>query len=974
MAVGEHSQAPGKAFEQRVVDAYQALGFRVTPNTQLPGKQTDLVARQDVPGASPIKLAVECKDHAEPVGNEEVLKFIHRVVAQTANATITEGVLVSASGFTADARAAAEDHAQVTLLSWTELSSQIFDVRHQVREAVERYEKSAIFQNYLPLAIELLKWSGLKPESSREISGETLLAEWFGFHGEAGLGTILALADFGAGKTTLLRNIEYARAKAYLDGVDDRVPLFVPLREYRQSQDIGTLLRASFRDAYFRDISVELLWQRIESGNLFVLLDGFDEMLDRSTAERRLELFHELMPVMRSRSPAILTSRPSYLVERGELEELLATLREREAAISAPLSAGGPHSVAMAERLRRNLVDRHREVRPTPDAFDALNPRDVQVIRLLPLDEQQIDEFVARHSAELAEVGASVPELLDFIKRTYDLSDLASRPMLLNLIISSVVIGGLDISDTSTQYGASSLYEIYTHAKLDLDLAKGRNRQGGLSLTTRRLLAEAVAIEMYENNVLELDFHTLLERLRSKFGPLKDALDAADLSEEEIKADFATCSFVTLDQDGNCRFVHKSFRGFFIARVLKSQLPQLHPLFQEHLEREVLYFLGNFSPTEPGVGEKLWAKFLHVDDEEEATLKRNLLVAFLNTKPTHDTRRIANAFVGDAEFGRLVFEGTRLKDVQWDEVVVRDLQVKEAKWKVGLVNTNFIRFLTQGGDLEMDMEGSEIESWKCQGGNLKLNGERSKIYSWELEDATVRLRVAEDCLIDELRASRSDLAVTASSGSLLTLVDMEIAQSRVRLSGGWAPAGLKAQNSLLVFGGPQDLIGGWELDECLLVLEGAPEDGPPASLRSSRHPITSDPGTVILAPEGVSHNLLSSRVGIFGSVQPISSRRPLELNSRAWGVLAADEVLDAAGVPLDQPGARVGDLLLIRNRPSLNAELPALDDLDHLSGRALKGVGALDLIARKRRELKAQHQDLLKRSWQDLRSFLIADR
>lgn len=972
MAVEEHSQAPGKAFEQRVVDAYQALGFRVTPNVQLPGKQTDLVARQDVPGASPIKLAIECKDHASPVGNQEVHEFIHRVVAQTANATITEGVLVSASGFTADARAAAEGQPRVTLLSWAELSSRIFDVRHQVREAVERYETSAIFQNYLPLAIELLKWSGLKPETSREISGETLLAEWFGFDGEAGLGTILALADFGAGKTTLLRNIEYARAKAYLAGKDDRVPLFVPLREYRQSQDIGTLLRASFRDAYFRDIPVELLWQRIESGNLFVLLDGFDEMLDRSTAKRRLELFHELMPVMRSRSPAILTSRPSYLVERGELDQLLATLREREAAISAPLSVGGPHSLAMAERLRRNLVERHREVRPTPGAFESLNPRDVQVIRLLPLDEQQIDEFVARHSGDLAEVGASVPELLDFIKRTYDLSDLASRPMLLNLIISSVVIGGLDIADTSTQYGASSLYEIYTHAKLDLDLAKGHNRQGGLSLTTRRLLAEAVAIEMYENNVLELDFHTLLERLRSKFGPLKDALDGTGLSEEEIKADFATCSFVTLDQEGNCRFVHKSFRGFFIARVLKSQLPQLHPLLHEHLEREVLYFLGNFSPTEPGVGEKLWAKFLHVKDEER-TLKRNLLVAFLNTKPTHDTRRIANGVVADAEFGRLAFEGTRLKDVQWADTVVRDLRVKEAKWKVGLVGTNFIRFLTEGGALEMDMEGSEIEAWKCEGGNLKLTGARSKIYSWELKDATARLRVTEDCLIDELKASKSDLALSARTGFPLTLADVKIDQSRMRLSGEWAPASLQAQHSLLVYGGPQDLIGRWELDECLLVLEGALEDGP-TSLRSSRHPISCDPDTVILAPEGISHNLLSSRVGIFGSVQPISSRRPFELRLRAWGVLAADDVLDAAGVPLDQPGGRVGDLLLVRNRPSLDAELSALSELDHLSGRALQGVGALDLVARKRRELKAQHEELLKRPWPDLRKLLVTER
>lgn len=968
MAVGGDSQTSGKAFEQRVTDAYQTLGFRVTPNVQLPGKQTDLIARQDVPGASSIKLAIECKDHAAPVGNTEVIDFISRVITQTGDLTITEGVLVSASGFTADARAAAEKHPKVTLLSWGELSSQIFDVRHQIRESVDRYETSEIFQNYLPLAIQLLRWSGLKPETSQEASGEALLGEWFEYDGETGLSIILALADFGAGKTTLLRNLEYDRAKAYLAGEDDRIPLFVPLREFRQSQDIGTLLRASFRDAYFRDIPDDLLWQRIESGNLFILLDGFDEMLDRSDAERRLELFHELMPILRSRSPAILTSRPSYLVERGEFDQLLSTLREQEAAISAPLTAGGPHSVAVAERLRRKLVERHREIRPTPGANDALNPRDVQVIRLLPLDEEQIEEFVARHSVELTEVGASVPELLDFIKRTYDLSDLASRPMLLNLIISSVVIGGLDISDTSTQYGASSLYEIYTHAKLDLDLAKGRNRQGGLSLVTRRLLAEAVAIEMYENNVLELDFHGVLEKLRSDSGPLKKALDASGLSEEEIRTDFATCSFVTLDQDGKCRFVHKSFRGFFIARVLKAQLPRFHPLLSEHLEREVLYFLGNFSPAEPGVGEKLWAKFLHVDNAE-ATLKRNLLAAFLNTKPTHDTRRIADAMVGDIEFGRLVFEGTRLKDVTWIEAVVRDLQVKEAKWEVELDDTNFIRFLVDGGDLEIAMRGAGIEDWRCQNTNLNLTSKQASIYSWGLADTTARLNVTGSCLVEELKAERCDLSLTARNDAALTLPGAELRRSRMRTRGNWAPSVLQANQSLVVFGGSQEMIGQWMLNECLLVLDGVPEGERSMSLRSSRHALASDSGTVILAPHGIAHHLLSSAAGLFGSVQAASSRRPFEAGSKGWGVLVADEILDAAGVPRGQRGVRIGDLLLVRETSSLDADLPALSELDQLVGPDFKGVDSFEEIDAKRRELKLQHTELLKRSWPALNEF-----
>jgi len=957
-------EAPGKAFEQRVTDAYRTLGFQVTPNTQLPGKQTDLLARQDVAGGPTIRLAIECKDHAKAIGNKEVHAFISRVTAQTAELTITGGVLVSASGFTADARAAAERNPYVTLLSWTELSSQIFDVRNQLREAVRQYEASAIFHDYLPLATELLGWSTMSPERSRQATGEEVLAEWFGFDGEHGLGTLLILADFGAGKTTLLRNLEYNRAAAYLAGDDDRIPLFVPLREYRQSQDVGTLLRASFRDTYYRDIPTDLLWQRIESGNLFVLLDGFDEMLDRSDAERRLELFHELMPILRSRSPAILTSRPSYLVERGELDLLLSRLREQEAAIAAPVTAGGSHNLAVAEGLRRKLVERHREVRPTKGMSDPLELREVEVIRLLPLDEEQIEEFVGRHQRDLEAVGASVPDVLSFIKRTYDLSDLASRPMLLNLIISSVVIGGLDLSDTDTQYGASSLYEIYTHAKLDLDLAKGLNRQNGLSRTTRRMLAEEVALEMYRANVLELDFHSMLEKLRDGSQPLREALDASELSDEEIRTDFATCSFVTLDNDGKCRFVHKSFRGFFVARFLKNHLRRLHPMLSEHLEREVLYFLGNFSPTEPAVGEQLWSKFLRAE-EDEIALKRNLLVAFLNTKPTHDTRRIAGGLISDTEFGRLSFKGTRLKDVIWIDVVVRDLDVADAKWKTRLVDTNFVQFRTEGGDLDIDLDGSTFESWKCEGANLRVTLDKGTLHSWHLDEVTARLE-AGNGLIDELRAKRSDLAFTARPGGTLALVDAELVGSRLRTWGDWGPGLLMARHSLIDYSGSQEMIGRWGLEGCLLILAGSPEyDG--FGLATD---VVFDEETVIRAPRGIAHHLLASRAGVFGELRRASARKPLQVDPRVWGVLRADEVLDAMAIPSDHPGARVGDLLLVRGQGFSDAEeLPALGDLDRIAAGEFKGVETLERLEAKRRELKLQHAKLLQRQWPGLGDF-----
>lgn len=961
-------EAPGKAFERQVADAYRALGYQVTVNIQLPGKQTDLLARQEVGGAPAIKLAIECKDHLDPIGNDEVLGFASRVVAQTASKEITGGALISRNGFTADARAAASGHSNVALLSWDELISQILDVRHQARELVDHYESLDIFQDYLPLGIELLDWSSLTAEGSRSADLVSLLEGWMHLDSKTGTGVILILADFGAGKTTLLKNIEYNRAKAHLAGDDARIPLFVPLREFRKSMDVGVLLRASFREAYYRDLPAELLWQRIDAGGFYILFDGFDEMLDRSDASRRLELFHQLMPVLRSASPAVLTSRPSYLVERGELDGLLSTLEEREAMIAAPESSVGTYDAAALRRLRRKLVDRYREVRPMPSATEPLEAREVEVVRLLPLDERRIEEFVTRHRDELAEAGASVTDLLDFIDRTYDLTDLASRPMLLNLIISSVVEGGLDVNDTNVQYGASGLYEVYTHAKLDLDLAKGFNRQNGLPLATRRMLAEALASEMYEANTLELDFHNVLEKLRAKSGPLRDALAESGLTEQEVATDFATCSFVTLDRDGKCRFVHKSFRGFFIARHLKGQLPRIDSMLYEPLEREVLYFLGGFSPTEPNVGEILWARFLRTDGESPGR-RRNLLVAFLYTKPVHDTRKIVDAEISDVEFGRLVFEGTRLVDVAWRDSTVMEMALVEARWEnAHLAESHFAHLSTTGGEVDLQMESSVIELWQGDGATIDVEMSASTIHSWQVERGQVRL-VGDESNIAELRMVDTELYLAGEGGASLSFGPVELERSRLSVEGDWQPELMTSAGSVVIYKGRQESLRDWTLMGSVLVLPHAPTERH-ASVES---PLDADGQSLMLAPNGIHHSLLDCGAGVFGSVLSESGRKPFRSRPKAWGVLEAEKMVSSLKLPKGATGFRLGRLLLVRAHwydeyVRHAKDLAEFFSLEHSTGTKepfqILGDAALeDRLADLRRTVKAHYDALWKRSW-----------
>ncbi|HEX8745135.1 MAG TPA: restriction endonuclease [Thermoleophilaceae bacterium] len=967
---------PGKAFEGRVADAYRALGYQVTPNVQVPGKQTDLIARREIEGAPPITLAIECKDHNDAVKNEKVTEFVTRVIAQRAAGRISSGALVSANGFTADARAAASEHPYVTLLSWDELAAQILDVRHQMRDVVARYESKPIFRGYLPLGIEPLSWATLTPVAGASSDLDEVIARWMRAGIDSARSALFVLADFGAGKTTLLEHLQYGRAKAYLAHEDTRVPLFVPLRNYRETQDVTTLLRASFRDAYYRDLPNDLLWRRVHDGWFYLLLDGFDEMVERSDAARRLDLFYALLDVLRSPSPTVITSRPSYFVERGELDKLLATLREYEAEITAPAVPAHGGAFAAADRLRRKLVDRRRGTRSPSAGTDGLDERAVQVIRLLPLDRERLEMFIQHRSDELEQRGTSPDQLMAFIDRTYDLMDLATRPLLLDLVIESVLLGELDPGDAETQFGASGLYEVWTYAKLADDLDKGRTRQGGLSLDTRRLLAEELALKMYTARTLEVDFHEMLDELLQQPGRARSALEETEMSVDEIATDFATCSFVTLDQDGKCRFIHKSFRGFFVARVLKDALDKKPPLLSERLEREVLYFLGGFAPTQPGVGERLWAKFLHADPAA-ADLRRNALVAFLYTKPEHDTRRVTDGEIADAEFGRLAFAGTRMKRVAWRDSTVMQLNVDDANWvDVRFERCHLAAVVTQRSQVDVDLEATVIESLTFAQTAGRLALEKSTVHAGSLTDVALEL-TTRDSESGGLEVAGSRLSCRERGrGSLVERVNVR--ESRLDLIGSWGGE-IHGSRSVITHSPGCDVAPVMTLTECLFAFV-EPHDADEAVLDASPEAEVrrADRRTIVLSTGGIRYSLLTTlRCGVFGSLVPATSRSASFALPVAWGVLDADPFLKGLAIPSGTYGCRHGGVFFVRSdwyqrEAGPGGGLSAIGQLERLTRTSVDGGGAQflgkDLVSLLD-QARAQYSDIALEAWTKLEDF-----
>ena len=956
----------GKAFEYRVAEAYQALDYQVTHNVEVAGRQTDLLVEKEIPGASKIILAVECKDHDRAVGSKLVDEFSSRIVSQCAAGAITRGVMVSRRGFTPKARAAADSQKDVTLLSLEELTSQIFDVRLALRELVEHYEKQEIFQDYLPLKVEVQRWS-TAAKSSEPQAFDDLMDQLIKFDSQGGVGVMIVLADFGAGKTTLLQNIAYHRAKAHLDGEDTRLPLFVRLRDFSEAQDVGVLLQASFRNAYHRELPLGVLWQRIESGRFYLLLDGFDEMVDRSDAARRLELFQALIPLLRSPSPVMLTSRPSYLVERGELNALLAELRTSDESTPARI-AGGTHTKVSAERLRRELYEQMREDNRYNGGDEPLDAKQVRVVRLQSLDQPQVEEFVARHSSDLEAVGSSVSDVTDFIDRTYDLGDLATRPMLLRLIVKTVVIGGLDLTDTGTQYGASGLYEMYTHAKLDFDVDKIRGRNGGLDVDTRRRLAESLALEMYLAKTLETDFQDHLQQLVDTGHSLGLVLKSSRLSEAEIATDLAARSFVTLDEDGVCRFIHKSFRGFFVARILKQKLPQLDPLFKEPIEDEVLYFLGGFAPTEKRIGDVLWQSYKGADPAD-TVLRRNLLVAYLHTKPGHGERRIGDVEIFEAEFGHLHFRSTPMTNVSWRDATVRRMDLVKVNWKaVRIEASEFRNVLIEGSEFDFQVEGSSFDTWSCEGSIGSVTCTDSTIDLWDIEDATLQCKVNEGVVVKDLALQKSNVNLqTGPDPSLSSLGKTRIEASCLRVAGNSPPERLEAVDSLVVSTSKRPIPHLWDLRKSVLLLPREPGSSKGED-QFEPSPVI-DRWSIILAPKGIHFSLLETSSGMFGSIERTRGGLPPLTFAAGWGVLEAEEILEALGVSKNDPGCRLNRLLLVSKKQYykfMGADLNAVRQLQALASDInidFRDPNSLKHLDSLRKKARSQYEAIKDQPW-----------
>jgi formylglycine-generating enzyme required for sulfatase activity len=457
-------------------------------------------------------VVVVCKEGLVERGDVESL------IAETKSHELGGAVLVTHTRISPAARElAAKTGDTVRAFTLDEFYRELIDFEPYVRAMVDSYEKSELSSCYVDLGCQSSDKSIYKPM-------DEYVDNWLD---DPARNHISILGDYGTGKTSFCRQYAARLGRRWLADPDrNRIPILISLRDYAKSMNLGQLITDFLVNRYSIPAGYEAFRRFNAAGKLVLLFDGFDEMAQKVDDQTTVNNFEELARAVEANSKVVLTCRMSYFRTSEEAQRLL--------------SQRGQQLLAYAQSP------------PEQVAIDLTHRPNFEIVRLLPFDQQDI-QFVLR-----ARYPNKWRQYWQEIKSTYNLAELAQRPVLLDMIAHS-----LPELKPMHAINAARLYESYTDMWLLRDEEKGRTL---ITREDKRLFMQELALEMLRRDELSIHYARLPERIR-KYYKLERAHEV-DYFDHDIR----TCSFLKRDDEGDYHFVHRSFQEFFVAQWLAPRL------------------------------------------------------------------------------------------------------------------------------------------------------------------------------------------------------------------------------------------------------------------------------------------------------------------------------------------------------------------------------------------------------------------
>lgn len=747
-------QTDGGTFEGEIARLYEALGYRVARDVLLGGQQIDLLAEKYEPEVGQRRVVIECKyiDKGS-ISNQLVHEFIATYAALAIPQRLTAGVMVTNLTFSRYAKKAAEN-SPIVLRTREELERGAINSTDAAYMYVNQYESRSIFSNYVPMeSVGPLPQAIAKPQpvlnrrQSKKGSLVGIEAPLVAWLQDGPPHFLTVLADFGAGKTSLLERLKYELCKQLLaaERPRARVPVLFQLRDLPKFRSLDGFVASAINEEFGHPIPLQVFWKYMESGSIVPLLDGFDEAVAYADTEDRRQLILRLSPLInRSASSVILTCRPTFFVTPAEYAQLILELGAPERRLLVTTTKSDKDDIQRIQRgvgsMKRRLFNKY--VRDGSDG--AIQKPSVSIV-LRVFDRRRIASYLKNQNAALeTRTRRNWRQVYRFLRRVYDLTDLMTRPFLLEMITDTVLFGGLDLDNRDLQLGASGLYETYTGIQLERE-STSKNRTL-FEVEERQYLAHLLALRMHADGYGGVTFESIASvvvKTGSNLENVRVKLLAA--GEEAAASDTAVCAFLSRHEDGRFYFAHKSFMEFFLARQIRTSLEreECDSLLLTPLSTEVLYFLGSFI----GLDEKLRETIIELYERASAdtvdgrSIRRNILGAlcFIVVKLEHQF--LCDGIVDQLALSNVTWSSTRAKNIRFESVKCFALTLVECVLEACV------------------LQRSEFKKLAAAASTMSIRTGETSIGEARLTGGTVCNLAASETVVEKLYIDRSRLVV-----------------------------------------------------------------------------------------------------------------------------------------------------------------------------------------------------------------------
>lgn len=525
-----------RQFIDGVGELYRLLGFEVQRRQVLNGSIVDLLIGKRE-GGLPTQAIVECQERE--ISKHELESILSRHQQAQQRFPQMRRIVVSSQPFAAEVRSSLEQ-SRIDCVVYSDLLRELAPLESYAQKIIEDYE-----------AFRLKNWDGqdwfIRPDalsglassaggSRTRVPALRDISHWLGQRKSSQL---VILGDLGTGKTTLMKFLADELARGFCaDPLRNPAPVLVELMEVRKQVSLKSLILDHFNNRGLSLSDFRRFEHLIELGRVILIFDAFDEMADRVRKDEMLKNLEELLSLIKKGGKILLTCRTHYFKSYQEQVKMIG--------------------------------------------------QEAEVVELADFTDHQVQNFLS-----LARPGMEESDW-QLIQDTYDLKELAQRPLFMDMIVKHLPRPG-----EPSSLDSAKLYQKYVEIWAKREREKGRQ----LAEETRIGMMTELSWWMWQ-----MDYKTVHSRDLLKFAEHLSATQKFDFGNEDaedVANELKTASFLKRAGDDLFVFRNPSFNEYFLAFKLHRGLAlpdgpdSLHELLKSRrFDPKVILFLTFLDETD----------------------------------------------------------------------------------------------------------------------------------------------------------------------------------------------------------------------------------------------------------------------------------------------------------------------------------------------------------------------------------------